>query len=138
MSKWVAEQVFKNGGKVELNKCNHVEKVFDKDGKEIHAPEDDIGEKIQEYFNKNVTAEFPYAYTHMAIHNRVLNYRHNVKDKNGRQLVIISQYTNELVGRYTPAKKKKRMTRLMKKIGKAVKKARRLKNRNYGQGKKGK
>ncbi|GEM_PF-6747886 len=131
MSKWVAEQVFKNGGKVELNKCNHVEKVFDKDGKEIHAPEDDIGEKIQEYFNKNVTAEFPYAYTHMAIHNRVLNYRHNVKDKNGRQLVIISQYTNELVGRYTPAKKKKRMTRLMKKIGKAVKKARRLKNRNY-------
>ena len=131
MSKWVAEQVFKNGGKVELNKYNHVAKVFDKDGKEIKAPDDDIGAKIQEYFGKNVTADLPYAYTHMAIRNRVLNYRHNIRDRNGRNLVVISQYTNELVGRYTTAKKKKRMTRLMKKIGKAVQKVHRLKDRNY-------
>ena len=92
-----AREVFANKKGFSLNSNLHINCIKDSDGNVIKPKT--IKSIFHDWFGKNVRHMHPYAYSDMVITKQVKHYKFVKKGSNGRNLIVKTQFSNELTGK---------------------------------------
>ena len=98
LSKWQAEEIFAKRNKITLNEKMHIENIVNEKG-DIQKPID-IQSAFQSWFGKKVRHMHPYAYSDMVITQQIKHHEFIKKGSNGRNLIVKTQFSNELTDKY--------------------------------------
>ena len=89
-----AHEIFVKKNNMHLNSNLHIAKITDREGNKIDPHT--LQASFQDWFGKHAHHMHPYAYNDMVIPKQVKHFTWYKRDKNGRKIIVKTQFSNEL------------------------------------------